>query len=127
MTKFLLSSVSQYEPRGPGRPLYQRRISSSSPQPYGESVVQCKESQDPTACFTYPPADLWPSPGPAPLHNIPCNGASHLVPQRDILGEILGATLKSVGSSLLYFFEENASNEQIYLQPNSAKEHVFDV
>lgn len=87
--KLLLSSVSQYEPRGPGRPLYQRRISSSSPQPYGESVVQCKESQDPTACFTYPPADLWPSPGPAPLHNIPCNGASHLVPQRDILGKFM--------------------------------------
>ncbi|MCJ8739264.1 hypothetical protein PDJAM_G00045310 [Pangasius djambal] len=80
-----LNSLEEYEPRGPGRPLYQRRISSSSPQPYGESVVQCKESQDPTACFTYPPADLWPSPGPAPLHNIPCNGASHLVPQRDIL------------------------------------------
>ncbi|TSK77148.1 putative helicase with zinc finger domain [Bagarius yarrelli] len=65
--------------------LEERRISSSSPQPYGESVVQCKESQDPIACFTYPPADLWPSPGPAPFHNIPCNGASHLVPQRDIL------------------------------------------
>uniref|UniRef100_A0A4W4ECY5 Probable helicase with zinc finger domain n=1 Tax=Electrophorus electricus TaxID=8005 RepID=A0A4W4ECY5_ELEEL len=80
----------QYEPRGPGRPLYQRRISSSSPQPYVESVVQCKDPQDqPSASYRYPPADLWPGPNPdhAPLHNIPCNGASHLVPHRDILGE----------------------------------------
>uniref|UniRef100_A0A4W4EC74 Probable helicase with zinc finger domain n=1 Tax=Electrophorus electricus TaxID=8005 RepID=A0A4W4EC74_ELEEL len=71
----------QYEPRGPGRPLYQRRISSSSPQPYVESVVQCKDPQDqPSASYRYPPADLWPGPNPdhAPLHNIPCNGASHL-------------------------------------------------
>ncbi|KAI4903994.1 hypothetical protein NFI96_024214, partial [Prochilodus magdalenae] len=88
-----LHSVEEYEPRGPGRPLYQRRISSSSPQPYPESVVPCKDPQDhPTPSYRYPPADLWPgtsgpgpNPGPAPLHNIPCNGASHLVPHRDIL------------------------------------------
>uniref|UniRef100_A0A4W4E9T9 Probable helicase with zinc finger domain n=1 Tax=Electrophorus electricus TaxID=8005 RepID=A0A4W4E9T9_ELEEL len=83
-----LHSVEEYEPRGPGRPLYQRRISSSSPQPYVESVVQCKDPQDqPSASYRYPPADLWPGPNPdhAPLHNIPCNGASHLVPHRDIL------------------------------------------
>uniref|UniRef100_A0AAR2LR08 Probable helicase with zinc finger domain n=1 Tax=Pygocentrus nattereri TaxID=42514 RepID=A0AAR2LR08_PYGNA len=83
----------QYEPRGPGRPLYQRCISSSSPQPYPESMVPCKDPQDhPTPSYRYPPADLWPGTscpapisGPAPLHNIPCNGASHLVPHRDIL------------------------------------------
>uniref|UniRef100_A0AAR2KAN8 Probable helicase with zinc finger domain n=1 Tax=Pygocentrus nattereri TaxID=42514 RepID=A0AAR2KAN8_PYGNA len=76
----------QYEPRGPGRPLYQRCISSSSPQPYPESMVPCKDPQDhPTPSYRYPPADLWPGTscpapisGPAPLHNIPCNGASHL-------------------------------------------------
>lgn len=82
-------SVSQYEPRGPGRPLYQRRISSSSPQPYPDSL----DPQDhPTPSYRYPSADLWlgssgPGPSPAPLHNIPCNGASHLVPHREVLGE----------------------------------------
>uniref|UniRef100_A0AAR2L521 Probable helicase with zinc finger domain n=1 Tax=Pygocentrus nattereri TaxID=42514 RepID=A0AAR2L521_PYGNA len=88
-----LHSVEEYEPRGPGRPLYQRCISSSSPQPYPESMVPCKDPQDhPTPSYRYPPADLWPGTscpapisGPAPLHNIPCNGASHLVPHRDIL------------------------------------------
>ncbi|XP_062874530.1 probable helicase with zinc finger domain isoform X2 [Trichomycterus rosablanca] len=80
-----LHSLEEYEPRGPGRPLYQRRISSSSPQPYSESMVQCKEPQDPAASFAYSQTDLWPAPGPAPLHNIPCNGASRLVPDRDIL------------------------------------------
>ncbi|KAM9456834.1 putative helicase with zinc finger domain isoform 2-T2 [Clarias gariepinus] len=104
-----LHSLEEYEPRGPGRPLYQRRISSSSPQPYGESVVQCKESQDPTACFTYPPADLWPNPGPAPLHNIPCNGASHLVPQRDIL------VSKAVNAA-----EEHTQAECVQQPPHSA-------
>ncbi|XP_058266742.1 probable helicase with zinc finger domain isoform X2 [Hemibagrus wyckioides] len=104
-----LHSLEEYEPRGPGRPLYQRRISSSSPQPYGESVVQCKESQDPTACFTYPPADMWPSPGPAPLHNIPCNGASHLVPQRDIL------VSKAVNAA-----EEHVQAECVQQPPHSA-------
>uniref|UniRef100_A0A8C0YQ05 Probable helicase with zinc finger domain n=1 Tax=Cyprinus carpio carpio TaxID=630221 RepID=A0A8C0YQ05_CYPCA len=80
-------SVSQYEPRGPGRPLYQRRISSSSPQPYPDSL----DPQDhPTPSYRYPSADLWlgssgPGPSPAPLHNIPCNGASHLVPHREVL------------------------------------------
>uniref|UniRef100_A0A8C1XD44 Probable helicase with zinc finger domain n=1 Tax=Cyprinus carpio TaxID=7962 RepID=A0A8C1XD44_CYPCA len=83
-------SVSQYEPRGPGRPLYQRRISSSSPQPYPDSL----DPQDhPTPSYRYPSADLWlgssgPGPSPAPLHNIPCNGASHLVPHREVLGAI---------------------------------------
>uniref|UniRef100_A0A672S7Y2 Probable helicase with zinc finger domain n=1 Tax=Sinocyclocheilus grahami TaxID=75366 RepID=A0A672S7Y2_SINGR len=80
-------SVSQYEPRGPGRPLYQRRISSSSPQPYPDSL----DPQDhPTPTYRYPSADLWlgssgPGPSPAPLHNIPCNGASHPVPHREVL------------------------------------------
>uniref|UniRef100_A0A671SZF0 Probable helicase with zinc finger domain n=1 Tax=Sinocyclocheilus anshuiensis TaxID=1608454 RepID=A0A671SZF0_9TELE len=76
-------SVSQYEPRGPGRPLYQRRISPSSPQPYPDSL----DPQDHhMPSYGYPSADLWtPDPSPAPLHNIPCNGASHLVPHREVL------------------------------------------
>ncbi|XP_051994990.1 probable helicase with zinc finger domain isoform X1 [Xyrauchen texanus] len=82
-----LHTVEEYEPRGPGRPLYQRRISSSSPQPYQDSL----DPQDhPTPSYRYPTSDLWlgssgPVPGPAPLHNIPCNGASHLVPHREVL------------------------------------------
>uniref|UniRef100_A0A671KBS5 Probable helicase with zinc finger domain n=1 Tax=Sinocyclocheilus anshuiensis TaxID=1608454 RepID=A0A671KBS5_9TELE len=82
-----LHSVEEYEPRGPGRPLYQRRISSSSPQPYPDSL----DPQDhPTPSYRYPSADLWlgssgPGPSPAPLHNIPCNGASHPVPHREVL------------------------------------------
>uniref|UniRef100_A0A8C1JM07 Probable helicase with zinc finger domain n=1 Tax=Cyprinus carpio TaxID=7962 RepID=A0A8C1JM07_CYPCA len=85
-----LHSVEEYEPRGPGRPLYQRRISSSSPQPYPDSL----DPQDhPTPSYRHPSADLWlgssgPGPSPAPLHNIPCNGASHLVPHREVLGAI---------------------------------------
>uniref|UniRef100_A0A8C2PRS0 Probable helicase with zinc finger domain n=1 Tax=Cyprinus carpio TaxID=7962 RepID=A0A8C2PRS0_CYPCA len=83
-----LHSVEEYEPRGPGRPLYQRRISPSSPQPYPDSL----DPQDhPTPSYRHPSADLWlgssgPGPSPAPLHNIPCNGASHLVPHREVLG-----------------------------------------
>ncbi|NP_998431.1 probable helicase with zinc finger domain [Danio rerio] len=82
-----LHSLDEYEPRGPGRPLYQRRISSSSPQPYPDSL----EPQDqPVPSYRYPSADLWlggpgPVPGPAPIHNIPCNGASHIGPHREIL------------------------------------------
>uniref|UniRef100_A0A8C2IE76 Probable helicase with zinc finger domain n=1 Tax=Cyprinus carpio TaxID=7962 RepID=A0A8C2IE76_CYPCA len=82
-----LHSVEEYEPRGPGRPLYQRRISPSSPQPYPDSL----DPQDhPTPSYRHPSADLWlgssgPGPSPAPLHNIPCNGASHLVPHREVL------------------------------------------
>uniref|UniRef100_A0A3B1IM46 Probable helicase with zinc finger domain n=1 Tax=Astyanax mexicanus TaxID=7994 RepID=A0A3B1IM46_ASTMX len=81
---FGLQSMGPRQEQGPLGPL--QRISSSSPQPYPESVVQCKDPQDhPTPSYRYPPADLWPgtsgpgpNPGPAPLHNIPCNGASHL-------------------------------------------------
>ncbi|XP_076852956.1 putative helicase with zinc finger domain [Brachyhypopomus gauderio] len=107
-----LHSVEEYEPRGPGRPLYQRRISSSSPQPYVESVVQCKDPQDQAvASYRYPPADLWPGPNPdpAPLHNIPCNGASHLVPHRDILV-----------SKAMNTVEEHSQNECVQPSPHPA-------
>ncbi|KAL2101165.1 hypothetical protein ACEWY4_002926 [Coilia grayii] len=79
-THTALQSLEEYEPRGPGRPLYQRRISSSSPQPYPDSP---QDPQPPAPPCRFPPAELWPSSGPASLHNIPCNGASPLAPHRD--------------------------------------------
>uniref|UniRef100_A0AAZ3QWU2 Probable helicase with zinc finger domain n=1 Tax=Oncorhynchus tshawytscha TaxID=74940 RepID=A0AAZ3QWU2_ONCTS len=67
-----LHNVEEYEPRGPGRPLYQRRISSSYPD----------EGSPANAA-----ALLWPGNGggPGPFQNIPCNGASTLIQHRDLL------------------------------------------
>ncbi|KAJ8283665.1 hypothetical protein COCON_G00025150 [Conger conger] len=88
-----LHSVEEYEPRGPGRPLYQRRISSSSAQPYPDDsgapqgvLTQCKDPQDhPHLSYSYPSAEPWPgNSAPVPFQNIPCNGASTL-PHRDLL------------------------------------------
>uniref|UniRef100_A0A3Q2D0Z3 Uncharacterized protein n=1 Tax=Cyprinodon variegatus TaxID=28743 RepID=A0A3Q2D0Z3_CYPVA len=73
-----LHSVDEYEPRGPGRPLYQRRISSSYPD---------ESSPLPQGPYGYVSHDhLWPSngEGPGPFQNIPCNGAT-LVQHRDLL------------------------------------------
>lgn len=98
----------QYEPRGPGRPLYQRRISSSYPDEsspaagHGSALPHPPEHQDhphahtqhlqqPHGPYGYPPQhDLWPSNGggPGPFQNLPCNGAgAALAQQRDLLGE----------------------------------------
>ncbi|KAI1896747.1 hypothetical protein AGOR_G00098000 [Albula goreensis] len=88
-----LHSVEEYEPRGPGRPLYQRRISSSAVQPYPDDsgnpqgiLTQCKDPQDhPHLSYSYPSAEPWPgNSAPVPFQNIPCNGASTL-PHRDLL------------------------------------------
>ncbi len=99
----------QYEPRGPGRPLYQRRISSSYPDESSPANTHNALSQQPQPCtsdpqdhphpriqhhqhphapYGYPSHDLWPSNGggPGPFQNIPCNGAGTLVQQRDLLG-----------------------------------------
>lgn len=86
----------QYEPRGPGRPLYQRRISSSSVQACSEelstpqdSLGQCKELQDHSnqSSFNYSSPELWVnSSSSAPYPNIPCNGANRAVPHRELLG-----------------------------------------
>uniref|UniRef100_A0A673JW27 Probable helicase with zinc finger domain n=1 Tax=Sinocyclocheilus rhinocerous TaxID=307959 RepID=A0A673JW27_9TELE len=105
-------SVSQYEPRGPGRPLYQRRISPSSPQPYPDSL----DPQDHhTPSYRYPSADLWtPGPSPAPLHNIPCNGASHLVPHREVLVITTCANCSSVSKAM------SVADEQQSPHPASA-------
>uniref|UniRef100_A0A7N6BP44 Probable helicase with zinc finger domain n=1 Tax=Anabas testudineus TaxID=64144 RepID=A0A7N6BP44_ANATE len=98
----------QYEPRGPGRPLYQRRISSSypdepSPANAHNSVPQqsqpcTSDHQDhphphiqhhphPHASYVYPSHDPWPSNGacPSPFQNIPCNGAGTLAQHRDLM------------------------------------------
>lgn len=93
---FVFFLCSQYEPRGPGRPLYQRRISSSSVQACSEelstpqdSLGQCKELQDHSnqSSFNYSSPELWVnSSSSAPYPNIPCNGASRAVPPRELLG-----------------------------------------
>uniref|UniRef100_A0A3Q4M9G4 Uncharacterized protein n=1 Tax=Neolamprologus brichardi TaxID=32507 RepID=A0A3Q4M9G4_NEOBR len=90
-------NVDEYEPRGPGRPLYQRRISSTYPD---ESSPPCasdtqdhphphiQHHQHPHAPYSYPSHDhLWPSNGggPGPFQNIPCNGAGTLAQHRDLL------------------------------------------
>ncbi|XP_014807742.1 PREDICTED: probable helicase with zinc finger domain isoform X1 [Calidris pugnax] len=90
-----LHSLEEYEPRGPGRPLYQRRISSSSVQACSEelstpqdSLGQCKELQDHSnqSSFNYSSPELWVnSSSSAPYPNIPCNGANRAVPPRELL------------------------------------------
>ncbi|XP_042639487.1 probable helicase with zinc finger domain [Orycteropus afer afer] len=88
-----LPSLEEYEPRGPGRPLYQRRISSSSVQPCSEevsapqdSLAQCKELQDhnhqPSFSFSSP--ESWVNAtSSAPYQNIPCNGSSRAAQPRE--------------------------------------------
>uniref|UniRef100_A0A1A8PGK2 Probable helicase with zinc finger domain n=2 Tax=Nothobranchius rachovii TaxID=451742 RepID=A0A1A8PGK2_9TELE len=97
-----LHSVDEYEPRGPGRPLYQRRISSSYPDepslanthnaqpcpsdPQDHSHMQ--HHQHPHPSYNYLPQDhLWPSngAGPGKFQNIPCNGSSALAQHRDLM------------------------------------------
>lgn len=98
------SPSHQYEPRGPGRPLYQRRISSSYPdetagaqapppcpadlQEHPHPHQHPHQHGHPHAPYGYPPPELWPGNGggpPGPFHNIPCNGASTLQ-HRDLIG-----------------------------------------
>ncbi|MGH0143755.1 UNVERIFIED_CONTAM: hypothetical protein FKN15_044783 [Acipenser sinensis] len=90
-----LLQVVLYEPRGPGRPLYQRRISSSSVQAFPEDsgsapggLGQCKELLDHHShlSYNYPSPELWASANSSvPFQNIPCNGPSRVVPHRDLL------------------------------------------
>ncbi|XP_041076271.1 probable helicase with zinc finger domain [Polyodon spathula] len=90
-----LHNIEEYEPRGPGRPLYQRRISSSSVQAFPEDsgaapggLGQCKELLDHHShlSYNYPSPELWASANSSvPFQNIPCNGASRVVPHRDLL------------------------------------------
>ncbi|XP_029632636.1 probable helicase with zinc finger domain isoform X3 [Salmo trutta] len=109
-----LHNVEEYEPRGPGRPLYQRRISSSYPDEGSPANAAALAQQQPQPCppdpqehphthqhphphqhthqhphapYGYPPPELWPGNGggPGPFQNIPCNGASTLIQHRDLL------------------------------------------
>lgn len=90
-----LPSLEEYEPRGPGRPLYQRRISSSSAQPCVEegntpqdSLAQGKDTQDHghTPAFSFPAPESWASStSPAPYQNIPCNGSSRTPQPRELI------------------------------------------
>uniref|UniRef100_A0A8C5HCT5 Probable helicase with zinc finger domain n=1 Tax=Gouania willdenowi TaxID=441366 RepID=A0A8C5HCT5_GOUWI len=108
--------LAQYEPRGPGRPLYQRRISSTypdEPSPANTQNALCQQpqscpsdSQDhpnphlqhhqhPHASYGYSSHDhLWPSNGggPGPFQNIPCNGAGTLAQHRELLAAAATAT-----------------------------------
>ncbi|KAH0629309.1 hypothetical protein JD844_011274 [Phrynosoma platyrhinos] len=88
-------TVLAYEPRGPGRPLYQRRISSSSAQACSEDLNtpqeglgQCKELQDHSnpSSFNYSSPEMWVnSTSSAPYQNIPCNGSKRAGQPRDLL------------------------------------------
>ncbi|XP_029140164.1 probable helicase with zinc finger domain [Protobothrops mucrosquamatus] len=90
-----LHSLEEYEPRGPGRPLYQRRMSSSSTQACSEglntppdNVGQCQELQDQSnpSSFNYSPPEWWVnSSSSAPYQNIPCNGSNRAIPPREQL------------------------------------------
>uniref|UniRef100_G3UIX4 Probable helicase with zinc finger domain n=1 Tax=Loxodonta africana TaxID=9785 RepID=G3UIX4_LOXAF len=80
-----LPSLEEYEPRGPGRPLYQRRISSSSVQPCSE---ECKELQDHNhqSSFNFSSPESWVNTtSSAPYQNIPCNGPSRTAQPRELI------------------------------------------
>ncbi|XP_069807997.1 probable helicase with zinc finger domain [Dendropsophus ebraccatus] len=90
-----LHNLEEYEPRGPGRPLYQRRISASSghtgPEELAacqETLGQCKEIQDPSKppSYNYSSPELWVNAAASvPYQNIPCNGANPSGTSRDML------------------------------------------
>ncbi|XP_006886330.1 PREDICTED: probable helicase with zinc finger domain isoform X2 [Elephantulus edwardii] len=90
-----LPSLEEYEPRGPGRPLYQRRISSSAVQPCSEevstpqdSLAQCKELQDHNhqSSFSFSSPESWvTTTSSAPYQNIPCNGSSRTAQPRELI------------------------------------------
>ncbi|XP_052513157.1 probable helicase with zinc finger domain isoform X3 [Budorcas taxicolor] len=88
-----LPSLEEYEPRGPGRPLYQRRISSSSVQPCSEeastpqdSLAQRKELQDHDnqSPFAFSSPESWVNAtSSSPYQNIPCSGSSRPAQPRE--------------------------------------------
>ncbi|XP_059526028.1 probable helicase with zinc finger domain isoform X5 [Myotis daubentonii] len=90
-----LPSLEEYEPRGPGRPLYQRRTSSSSVQPCSEegstpqdSLVRCKELQDhnnPSSFNLLSPESWVNTTSSTPYQNIPCNGSSRAAQPRELI------------------------------------------
>ncbi|XP_072098762.1 probable helicase with zinc finger domain isoform X1 [Mobula birostris] len=90
-----LHSIEKYEARGPGRPLYQRRISASSVQAFSEdsnnpqgNLSQCKDLQDHNNHhpYKYTSPEMWVNANSsATLQNMLCNGSNRAVAQRDLL------------------------------------------
>nr|XP_045015179.1 probable helicase with zinc finger domain isoform X1 [Jaculus jaculus]XP_045015180.1 probable helicase with zinc finger domain isoform X1 [Jaculus jaculus]XP_045015181.1 probable helicase with zinc finger domain isoform X1 [Jaculus jaculus] len=90
-----LPSLEEYEPRGPGRPLYQRRRSCSPAQPCSEetstpqdSLAQGRELQDHNTppSFSFPPPESWANAtSSASYQNIPCNGSSRTAQPRELI------------------------------------------
>ncbi|XP_041838677.1 probable helicase with zinc finger domain [Melanotaenia boesemani] len=135
-----LHNVDEYEPRGPGRPLYQRRISSSYPDEsspanthntLSQQSQPCpSEPQDhpqlhhqhPHAPYNYLSHDhLWPSNGggPGPFQNIPCNGAGTLAQHRDLLAsKVLRQTDEQVKA-------EPTAAQQTYPHTINSLQHQF--
>uniref|UniRef100_A0A3P8W3K7 Probable helicase with zinc finger domain n=1 Tax=Cynoglossus semilaevis TaxID=244447 RepID=A0A3P8W3K7_CYNSE len=87
-----LNNVDEYEPRGPGRPLYQRRISSGFPDELSPQDIHHPPMQHhphPHTQYILPSHDSWSSNGggPGPFQNIPCNGAGTLSQHREIIAQ----------------------------------------
>lgn len=88
-----LHNLEEYEPRGPGRPLYQRRISAASGHTGPDELAACpenlgKDHPDPNkpASYSYSSPELWVNAASAaPFQNIPCNGANRSGTPRDML------------------------------------------
>ncbi|XP_012893338.1 PREDICTED: probable helicase with zinc finger domain isoform X1 [Dipodomys ordii] len=90
-----LPSLEEYEPRGPGRPLYQRRISSSSVQPCSEEastpqdgLAQSKDLQDQanSPSFSFSSPESWVNTtSSASYQNIPCNGSNRTAQPRELI------------------------------------------
>ncbi|XP_061684668.1 probable helicase with zinc finger domain isoform X2 [Syngnathoides biaculeatus] len=133
-----LHSVDEYEPRGPGRPLYQRRISTSYPDQPSLANSHNATSQQSQACagdrnqdqpnpnmqqhphppYGYPSHDLaWPSNsgGPGPFQNIPCNGGGTIAHHRELLA-----------SKALHQIEENVKAESPAAQQQTHTPHALN-
>ncbi|XP_043941030.1 probable helicase with zinc finger domain [Protopterus annectens] len=88
-------NLEECESRGPGRPLYQRRMSASSahtcPEESGTQQVhtnQCKDLQDHSSHRSYNShgPELWPNVSSSvQFQNIPCSGTNRVAPSRDLL------------------------------------------
>ncbi|KAM9296423.1 putative helicase with zinc finger domain [Gastrophryne carolinensis] len=89
-----LHNLEEYEPRGPGRPLYQR-ISASAAHAGSEelsacpeALTQCIEIPDPSkpAQYSYTSPELWVNAASSTqFQNTPCNGANRSGTPRDML------------------------------------------
>uniref|UniRef100_A0A452UYR1 Probable helicase with zinc finger domain n=1 Tax=Ursus maritimus TaxID=29073 RepID=A0A452UYR1_URSMA len=123
-------SSRTYEPRGPGRPLYQRRISSSSVQPCSEEL----QDHNNQSSFNFASPESWVNTtSSTPYQNIPCNGSSRTAQPRELIGKTESDQLKSenleVSSSFNYNvlqhlgqFPPLMPNKQIVESANSSSQ-----